>query len=71
MTDALKVLTENTAKAIVPGVGVIGLGSVFTKRWAEMSQPREKQKEETPKTGDEIAADVMKRAGLHQKAVNK
>ena len=66
VTDALKVIADNTAKAAVPGYGVIGVGSVLNSRWVDLTAAQD-QKEDVPKTGDEIAADIMQRAGLHQK----
>lgn len=50
VTDALKLLTENTAGR--------GPGRCLTRRWADALRPDDGQ------TGDEIAAGVIRRAGL-------
>lgn len=52
VTDALKCITENTA-------GLVG-GSAMTLRYFDLLHP---EKVDT-RTGDEIAADVIKNAGL-------
>ena len=50
LTDALRIIGENTAKYVG--------GSYLTVRWCELDKPREEE------DGDEIAADVIRRAGL-------
>lgn len=58
VTDALMIMTENTAK----WAG----GRYLTRPWAEA---REKAKSpEDDKTGDEIAAEFIKRANLNMKS---
>ena len=52
MTDALRMIAENTAK--------LSGGSYMTKRYAEVLV---KEKPDN-RTGDEIAADIIKKAGL-------
>lgn len=52
LTDALRVIGENTAKYVQ--------GQYIATRWADTL--REKKEEE--QSGDEIAADVIRRAGL-------
>ena len=52
MTESLKILTENTAK-------MVG-GSAISKRYTDFIYPQ-KQDE---RSGDEIVADIVKRAGL-------
>ena len=54
VTDALKVLTENTAK--------YAGGAMIKVRYYDMLMNTYKQKEE--KSGNEIVADIVKRAGL-------
>ena len=54
VTDALKVLTENTAK--------YAGGAMIKVRYYDMVTNASKPKEE--KSGDEIVADIVKRAGL-------
>lgn len=51
VTDALKVITENTAKT--------GGGSVLTMRYADLDKPVE------VKTGYEIAEEILRRNGLY------
>lgn len=53
LTDALMVIAENTAH-------IISGGKVMNGRWLEPLKPVQKER-----TGDEIAADVIRRAGLH------
>lgn len=50
VTDALMALTENTAR--------LAGGSRMSRRWADGFKP------EDDRTGDEIAAEFMARAGL-------
>lgn len=57
VTDALKLLGENTAR--------YAGGSHMTQRWADVITP----KKQDARTGAEIAADVIKKAGL--KVVSK
>ena len=59
ITEALKLITENTAHA------VMGDGKVLKKSWQELLDINKSQ--EYPKSGDDIALDIMARAGLHQK----
>ena len=54
MTDSLKVLTENTAK--------YAGGSMIKVRYYDMVTNASKPKEQ--KNGNEIVADIVKRAGL-------
>ena len=54
VTDALKVLTENSAK--------YAGGAMIKVRYYDMLMNTYKQKEE--KSGNEIVADIVKRAGL-------
>ena len=57
VTDALKILGENTAR--------YAGGSHLTKRWAELLNPAKPDH----RSGAEIAADVIQKAGL--KVVSK
>lgn len=59
VTDALKALTENTTHRLIPGVGEVSYGSYMPTRWLE-----EAQEHEDKRSGDEIAADIIQRAGL-------
>ena len=52
VTDALKLLSENTAKA--------GGGSYINARWWEMTHPVPAD----TRTAEQIAADIIRRAGL-------
>lgn len=54
LTDTLKVLTENTAK--------FAGGSVINMRYYDMLNKQRTQKDE--RSGDEIAADIIRSAGL-------
>lgn len=58
VTDALKAITENTMRRLVPGVGAVEYGSYIQKRWYNQEEPKEE------KTGDEIAEEIIRRAGL-------
>lgn len=59
VTEALKSIAENTAHAVRGG------GKMLRKSWYELVDIGKSQ--EPLKTGDEIALDIMARAGLHQK----
>lgn len=52
VTDTLRILTENVAK--------LGGGSYMPVRWIDLEMP----KPQDERSGDEIAADVIKRIGL-------
>ena len=52
MTDALKVIGENTAKS--------ANGGYIKDRWIDIIEPKEMD----TRTGAEIASDVIKKAGL-------
>lgn len=54
VTDALQVLTKNTGRAV-------GEGLSLTKRWYDVVTGAAKVDK---RTGSEIAADIVKRAGL-------
>lgn len=58
VTDALKALAENTMRRLVPGIGAVEYGSYIPKRWYNQEEPQEE------KTGDEIAEEIIRRAGL-------
>lgn len=55
VTDALRQITENTAR--------FGGGKYMKVRYYDSVNPRE----EPEKSGDEIAADIIQRAGLKMK----
>ena len=59
LTDALKLIAENTTHFLVPGVGPADYGSRIQQRWIELAEHRQDER-----TGDEIAADIISRAGL-------
>lgn len=67
LTDALKLIAENTSHYLVPGLGAFDYGSTMSKRWIEMELPEENKKrttpraEEDPRSCTEFAADVWKR----------
>ena len=52
VTDCLRILSENTAK--------VGGGSYITAKFSDIINP----KPEDNRTGEEIAADIIKRAGI-------
>lgn len=56
IADCLKVITENTAKS------AMGEAYYITNRLADIIDPNPAAEEE--KTGDEIAEEIMKKAGL-------
>lgn len=57
ITDCLRLLTENTAKGANTEAGYI------TNRYADIISPNMRQ----TRTGDEIASDIIRRAGLQLK----
>ena len=63
ITDAVKVVTENTSRYIVPGVGAVEHGSKMSGRWY-IPHGSEPEPEEPEPDGDEIVLQVMQRAGL-------
>ena len=52
VTDCLRIISENTAK--------IGNGSYITAKFPDIINPKPVDK----RTGEEIAADIIKRAGI-------
>lgn len=62
VTDALKALTENTTNRLIPGVGEVSYGAYMPTRWL-----KEAQEPEDTRTGDEIAEEIIRRAGLKLK----
>ena len=52
VTDCLRIISENTAK--------MGGGSYITAKFADIINPKPIEK----RTGEEIAADIIKRAGI-------
>lgn len=54
VTDSLRVITENTARSAVGG-------TYITKRWIEVETHGFQEDE---RSGDEVAADVIRRIGL-------
>lgn len=59
VTDSLKALTENTTHRLIPGIGEVSYGSYMPKRWYNKEDHVEDKR-----TGDEIAEDIIRRAGL-------
>lgn len=62
VTDALKALTENTTHRLIPGIGEVSYGSYMPTRWL-----KETQAPEDKRSGDEIAEEIIRRAGLKLK----
>ena len=52
VADCLRIISENTAK--------VGGGSYITAKFADIINPKPVEK----RTGEEIAADIIKRAGI-------
>ena len=52
VTDCLRIISENTAK--------MGKGSYITAKFADIINPKPVDK----RTGEEIAADIIKQAGI-------
>ena len=52
VTDCLRIISENTAK--------IGNGSYITAKFADIINPKQVDN----RTGEEIAADIIKQAGI-------
>lgn len=63
VTEALRILTENTTHYLIPGVGNVDYGAYLTKPWNDQQNTRDSRKKE-PENGDQIALDLMRRAGL-------
>lgn len=61
VTDALRLITENTAK--------FAGGSYIPIRWLDLESPQ--RMKEDARTGDEIAADVIMRIGLKLKGTDE
>ena len=62
VTEALRVITENTTHHVVYGVGDVETGRVLKAGWYESIK---EQKEPEPEMdADDIAMDVILRAGL-------
>lgn len=51
-------MTENTMRRLIPGVGAVDYGTYMPKRWYIQEEAQDER------TGDEIAEDVIRRAGL-------
>lgn len=56
VTDALSAMVENTAK--------LENRKTMSKRYVELAEPLANPRKRDNRTGDEIAADVIRRAGL-------
>ena len=63
ITDALKVIAENASKSVVPGIGVVDVGSTLTKRWIDMTKPQkpEPKEPEDTRTCREITDGIWQR----------
>ena len=70
ITECLRILTENTTHFIVPGDGNITYGTYMKKSWYEPKKKAEKENRDN-RSIEEIAADIMSRAGLKFKGVSK
>lgn len=70
ITDCLRILTENTTHFIIPGYGDITYGTYMKKPWYEPKKKAEKENQDN-RSVEEIAADIMSRAGLKFKGVSK
>ena len=58
VTDALKTLTENTMRRLIPGVGTVEYGAYMQNRWYAKEEPQDER------SGDEIAEEIIRKAGL-------
>ena len=63
ITEALRILTENTTHFLIPGVGDVSFGSYIQNPWFSMAKQAQKDRK-PPKSAEEIAEDVIRRAGL-------
>ena len=62
LTDGVQAIAKNAATYLLPGIeDPLHYGVVLPLRWYEILHPKPAEQE---KSGDEIAADVIKRAGL-------
>lgn len=67
VTDALMTIADNTHNHVIytkSGADVAEIGGKLTKSWAEIYRHAKAKPAEDKRTGDEIAADVIRRAGL-------
>ena len=64
LTEALRILTENTTHYLIPGVGNVNYGGYLKTPWIEAQKKSREKKTEEPADGDQIAIDLMRRAGL-------
>lgn len=62
VTEALRILTENTTRHVVQGYGEVKTGTYLQRPWYEPVS-RSRPKTDT-RTGDEVAAEVIKKLGL-------
>lgn len=62
ITEALRLLTENTTHHVIPGYGAVDYGNYIRTPWfrPEKNTPEP----EDTRTADEIALDVIRKAGL-------
>ena len=68
VTDALKVIAENTSHFLIRGVGAVDYGVTMSKRWVEMELPQPEEKkptrpnaEDDPRPCWEIATEMWTR----------
>ncbi len=67
VTECLRILTENTMHRLIQGVGEIDYGSYMKQSWYDLKAKQSKEREDT-RSVDEIASDLMSRAGLKFKS---
>jgi len=63
VTECLRILTENTTHFVVPGYGDVSYGTYMKQSWYEPKKKTAHTKKDK-RSVQEIAADIMSRAGL-------
>lgn len=61
VTEALKVLTENTTHVAVPGIGMADYGASITKSWSSMLEPPKPEPPKDDRPCGEIVRDMWTR----------
>ena len=67
VTEALRLLTENTTHFVVPGYGEVSYGNYIQRPWFDVAAKSRSSRKEDNRTGDEVAAEVIRRIGLKLK----
>lgn len=71
VTEALRLLTENTTHFVIPGYGAVDYGNYLRSPWFEPEARTRSAPQEDTRTADEIALEVITKAGLRLKSGEK